>query len=218
MYIDHRLRIVGSSSSEVFKPEAVDRICDCARGIPRVINVVCDGSLRIGYARSKRKIDAAIVNEAIEDLRLFKPKQAKGTLPEPLPAEESGREEPVPEPIPVPRPRWQPVYQLAARSLLVTVAVVGLFILLISDRAPWRETNVKGIGTIIAEKAPPCPFRPSENEGLVPVPSASVKTERPQRLAAHNKRERSPAPGPPALARRWPIISERGVRIQMLSC
>ena len=112
MYIDHRLRIVGSSSSEVFKPEAVDRICDCARGIPRVINMVCDGSLRIGYAKSKRKIDAAIVNEAIEDLRLFKPKEAKGTLPEPLPAEESGREEPVPEPIPVPQPRWRPVYQL----------------------------------------------------------------------------------------------------------
>ncbi len=111
VYIDHRLRIVGSSSSEVFKPEAVDRICDCAEGNPRVITTVCDGSLLIGYAKYKRKIDAKIVNEAIQDLRLFPPEKAKRRLPEPLPAEEPRPGELAPEPVPVARPRWSPVYQ-----------------------------------------------------------------------------------------------------------
>jgi general secretion pathway protein A len=179
MYIDHRLRIVGSSSSEVFKPEAVDRICDCARGIPRVINMVCDGSLRIGYAKSKRKIDVAIVNEAIEDLRLFKPKEVKGTPPEPLPAEGPRPGESAPERVSARGPRWRTVYQLAVGSLLVTVAL-GLFALLISDHASWRETKGEGIGTVIAENSS---VLSKPNQDLVPVPSTSVKRERPQRLA-----------------------------------
>lgn len=189
VYIDHHLRIVGSSSSVVFTPEAVDRICDSAGGNPRVTNMVCDGSLRIGSAKSKRKIDAKIVNEAIEDLRLLGPKEAKGTLPEPLQAEEPAPGESAPEPVPARRLRWRPVYQLGAGSLLATLAL-GLFILLISDRAPWRETKGKDIGTIIAEKGSTLSVPAKQNQGLVPVPSASVKTERSQRLAAHNKRER----------------------------
>jgi general secretion pathway protein A len=234
-YIDHRLRVVGSSSSKVFKPEAVDRVCDYAGGIPRVINMICDGSLLIGHAKSKRQIDVKIVKKAIEELRLFKPKEAKRTLLErlrslkpalhsadgreepvpvlttepvlesltgesvpepltiesplePLPAEESGRGEPAPEPAPVPRPRWQPVHQTLTGALLV-VMVLGLFILLILDLVPPKETKVKGIGTVIAEKDSTFSLRAEQNQGLVPVPSASVKRERPQRLAAHKQRK-----------------------------
>jgi len=191
LYIDHRLRIAGSSSSKVFTPEGVNRICDCAGGIPRVINMVCDGSLFIGYAKSQPKIDAKIVNEAIEGLKLFEPKEAKGTPPEPLPAEESRPGESAPEPVPAQRLRWRPVYQMAAGSLLVTLAL-GLFILFISDRAPWRETNVKGIGTIIAEEGSTLSALPKQNQSLAPEPSASVKRERSQRLARNKRKGADP--------------------------
>jgi len=164
LYIDHRLRIVGSSSSEVFTPEAVDRICDCAGGIPRVINMVCDGSLFIGYGKSERRIDAAIVNQAMQDLGLYKPEETKRMLS---------------------RPRWRPIYQMAAASLLVTLAL-GLFILFISDRAPWREPNGKGTGTIIAGNDSTVSVLAKQNQGLTPEPSAPVKRKQPQRLA-HNQ-------------------------------
>jgi hypothetical protein len=115
----------------VFTPEAVDRICDCAGGNPRVINMVCDGSLFIGYGKPKRKIDAAIVNQAMQDLGLYTPKEAKRTLS---------------------RPRWRPMYQVAAGLLLVTMAL-GLSIVLISDLP--RRNEREGHGTSIAEKAAP---------------------------------------------------------------
>jgi len=64
-YIDHRLKVVGSSSVKVFTTEAVDLICDFAKGIPRVINKICDGALYAGYDASTPKIDAEIVKEVI---------------------------------------------------------------------------------------------------------------------------------------------------------
>ncbi len=67
-YIDHRLKVVGSSSSKVFTPEAIDRISKFSRGIPRVINILCDRALLTGYAVPSRKIDEAIVKETIKDL------------------------------------------------------------------------------------------------------------------------------------------------------
>lgn len=60
-YIDHRLKVVGSSSSKVFTPEAVGLICEFAKGIPRVINRICDQALLGGYSASTLKIDERIV-------------------------------------------------------------------------------------------------------------------------------------------------------------
>ena len=67
-YIDHRLKVVGSSSSKVFTPQAIDRISKFSNGIPRVINIVCDRALLTGYATSSQKIDEEIVKETIKEL------------------------------------------------------------------------------------------------------------------------------------------------------
>ena len=67
-YIDHRLRLVGSSISEVFTPEALSMICLHAKGIPRVINNLCDNALMIGYSLSERHIDANIVRQVLENM------------------------------------------------------------------------------------------------------------------------------------------------------
>ena len=191
VYIDHRLRIVGSSG--VFKPEAVDRICDYAGGIPRVINMVCDHSLLIGYVKSKRQIDAKIVTEAIKDLSLFEPKEAKGSRrvncpSEPLQAEGPHPEAPVLEPVQEPRLRRRPVYQTLAGALSVVVAL-GLLILSTSDLVTRKETKVKDIGTVIAEKGSTSSVLAVQNQSLEPVPSAKVQRERPQHFV-HNQRER----------------------------
>ncbi|HSB07275.1 MAG TPA: AAA family ATPase [Thermodesulfobacteriota bacterium] len=67
-YIDHRLKVAGSSSSEVFTPKAIDRIRKFSGGIPRVINILCDRALLTGYTTSTRRIDEGIVKEAIGEL------------------------------------------------------------------------------------------------------------------------------------------------------
>jgi len=83
-YIDHRLKFVGSSSSKVLTPEAIERIVKFSDGIPRVINMVCDHAFLTGYATSNRKIDGRIVKEVLKDLGYLKPHRTvilPGVLP-----------------------------------------------------------------------------------------------------------------------------------------
>jgi type II secretory pathway predicted ATPase ExeA len=70
-YIDHRLKVVGSSSADIFTSDAISLICKQAEGIPRVINIICDNALLIGYSLSQKKITEKIVKEVIEDLNDF---------------------------------------------------------------------------------------------------------------------------------------------------
>src|SRR4030043_525491 len=67
-YIDHRLRLVRSSSSQRFTPKAISLICSHAQGIPRLINLLCDNALLRGYRLSQKKIDVDIIREVIKDM------------------------------------------------------------------------------------------------------------------------------------------------------
>ncbi len=64
-YIRARLRTAGASDPQIFTEQALARITDYARGIPRIVNTLCDHCLVIGYADQTRRIDRAIVDEAI---------------------------------------------------------------------------------------------------------------------------------------------------------
>jgi general secretion pathway protein A len=68
LYIRHRLRIAGTSDAGIFTDAAIQRITEYSEGIPRVINIVCDHCLLSGFADSKRRIDAGVVDEAVEYL------------------------------------------------------------------------------------------------------------------------------------------------------
>jgi general secretion pathway protein A len=63
-YITIRLRIAGGRDPALFSPAAVQRIATYARGIPRVVNTLCDHCLVFGYAERRRRIDAALVAQA----------------------------------------------------------------------------------------------------------------------------------------------------------
>jgi type II secretory pathway predicted ATPase ExeA len=67
-YIDHRLKLVGSRSREVFTPEAISLMVRHARGFPRVINILCDNAFMIGYGLSKTRVDEDMVRQAIKDM------------------------------------------------------------------------------------------------------------------------------------------------------
>jgi len=67
-YIEHRLNLVGSNSSEVFTSDAISLICKYSQGIPRTINIICDNAFLIGYGLSQKKVGVPIINEVIGDL------------------------------------------------------------------------------------------------------------------------------------------------------
>ncbi len=44
-YIRHRLDVVGAPNPDMFSPDAVERIHNTTRGVPRLVNIVCERSL-----------------------------------------------------------------------------------------------------------------------------------------------------------------------------
>jgi general secretion pathway protein A len=68
IYIRSRLRIAGGRDWGTFSDRAIDTIVRHSGGIPRVINLLCDHCLVIGYADQKRRIDPGIVREAWRQL------------------------------------------------------------------------------------------------------------------------------------------------------
>jgi len=69
-YIDFRLRAVGYEGPDLFNPDAIQQIAFYSRGIPRLINIICDNALLIAYAKSQKKVSADMIREVARDLRL----------------------------------------------------------------------------------------------------------------------------------------------------
>lgn len=67
-YIDHRLNLAGYSGPQLFSNKAKNLIRAYSKGIPRVINMICDNSLLTGYSKDQTRIDSFIVKEVIDDL------------------------------------------------------------------------------------------------------------------------------------------------------
>jgi len=67
-YINHRLKLAGREISEIFTPEAINKVWEFARGNPRIMNLLCDRALLVGHSNSSPKIDSKIINKAIKDL------------------------------------------------------------------------------------------------------------------------------------------------------
>lgn len=65
-YIDHRIRIAGGRR-QLFTADAISAIHQASRGVPRVVNILCDLALVYGYAEEKPTIDRQIVEEVVRD-------------------------------------------------------------------------------------------------------------------------------------------------------
>ncbi|MFX0200758.1 MAG: ExeA family protein [Candidatus Hodarchaeota archaeon] len=66
-YITSRLHKAGMGTS-CYSEKAIDEVFRYSKGIPRLINILCDHSLNVGYVLDKKRIDEKIVKEAIADL------------------------------------------------------------------------------------------------------------------------------------------------------
>jgi type II secretory pathway predicted ATPase ExeA len=73
-YIHRRLELAGANShaTTIFPDETIAVIYDFSRGIPRVINNLCENSLVSGYGKQMKEITVELVREVASDLRLNK--------------------------------------------------------------------------------------------------------------------------------------------------
>jgi len=67
-YIKKRLRIAGTFDLNIFTPKALNQIYKYSKGIPRLINIVCDNALLIGYATDQKIIGSKIIHEVTKNL------------------------------------------------------------------------------------------------------------------------------------------------------
>ena len=65
-YIKKRLRIAGSFDLNLFTPKALNKIYRYSKGIPRLINIICDNALLTGYASDQKVIGKSIIGEVID--------------------------------------------------------------------------------------------------------------------------------------------------------
>ena len=67
-YIQRRLRIAGGIDHNIFTPKALNKIYRYAKGIPRLINIICDNALLTGYSSDQKIIGQRVIDEVVSNL------------------------------------------------------------------------------------------------------------------------------------------------------
>lgn len=68
-YIVHRMKI-GGCAKEVFMQDAIKAVFTYSRGVPRLINAICDNALLEGFLEKKSEITEDMIKEVAQDLSL----------------------------------------------------------------------------------------------------------------------------------------------------
>jgi general secretion pathway protein A len=69
-YIETRLARAGMPNQSVFPPDVLEEVYKRSRGIPRLINLLCDNLLITAFAMEQRLATVDMLDEVCEDLRL----------------------------------------------------------------------------------------------------------------------------------------------------
>lgn len=175
-YVQHRLEVAGLSGQGVFTPRALKIIHRASGGIPRLVNVICDKALVLGYGSGDRRIKGRLIKTVLRDWRPFQRSSATSARAK---TRASARR----------RSSGRPLGKIAAA---VAVGVVGaaLLVLLAGQRDVdflsriWHGLLPAGAsGTVVRSTETPAPVGMSEPEaaapqmiGALPLPP---RTERP---------------------------------------
>ena len=66
-YILHRLKIASDSTRKYFAKEALNIIFKFSKGVPRLINSICDSALLNGFIYEKDTIDVELMQEVVDE-------------------------------------------------------------------------------------------------------------------------------------------------------
>jgi general secretion pathway protein A len=69
-YIDHRLSVAGANGNSVFTDDAIEEIFNYSKGVPRLVNIICDRSLLLGFVQENKTINDSMVKKSAEDLEV----------------------------------------------------------------------------------------------------------------------------------------------------
>ena len=89
-YVLSRLERAGAAAgaADLFRRSFGARLYEYSRGIPRIVNNLCENSMVNAFAREQRPVTAEMITEVAADFRLISP-----SLPEEVPLTVAAREE-----------------------------------------------------------------------------------------------------------------------------
>ncbi len=67
-YIEHRLQVAGSDGSLVWAQDALQEVFQCSKGVPRLINLICDRVLLACYVYRAKIVNGAVVRRSYQEL------------------------------------------------------------------------------------------------------------------------------------------------------
>jgi general secretion pathway protein A len=145
-YIEHRLAIAGVTEP-LFTSKAIKKIYIHSKGMPRVINVICDLALLCGCIDETREIGPTTIQKVMQDLHVYTPEQLRRRHTRPQ------RDTDVVRARSVRRPR-----RLAWLAALVVVSLLGAGALWQSPLV-WHKLKeyMTGSGQSSADVVPPSP-------------------------------------------------------------
>jgi general secretion pathway protein A len=77
-YMRHRWMRAGGREALPFSDQAIALIAKASRGIPRLVNSICDNALLLGYASEEPRIAAGHIQHVLRDLDLGEPEASRG--------------------------------------------------------------------------------------------------------------------------------------------
>ena len=116
-YIAYRLKVAGANRP-IFTPEAIRLVHTYSRGYPRLINILCDHALVLGFSGGVDHIDQKIIKECGADLKISIGASLPAEKKQPA-AETRAEERPAPPPPPAPvekrkKSEWRQAFIIAA--------------------------------------------------------------------------------------------------------
>lgn len=69
-YINHRLASAGHGRSDLFRRLAINKIAAYSKGIPGLINVICEQGLQSAYSTSQKSVSAETIDKVWQNLQL----------------------------------------------------------------------------------------------------------------------------------------------------
>jgi general secretion pathway protein A len=72
-YVNERLHLAGYTGSELFRKAALREVFVLTGGVPRLVNIVCDGALLAAFAHGRTTVGPDLVREVARDLDLGAP-------------------------------------------------------------------------------------------------------------------------------------------------
>jgi type II secretory pathway predicted ATPase ExeA/phage tail protein X len=162
-YITKRLEVAGARKADDLFPGGVRKaIHEYSGGFPRMINILSDNLLLLGYAKGQRKLSPAMVRECYEDLKLDDAVPARTSEPETKIVEKK------PEPRPSP-PARSGFWKWALIALLAILLAAAAF-----QYGEEIRTRVMNLVSVYSKRERPAPVREQYQAGVQDPTKAST--------------------------------------------